>query len=278
VIARLGARPIFVDIDSSTYNFDVKAVSTKITPKTKAILPVHLFGKVTDTEPLCDMAKEKKIYVIEDAAQAIGARDDKGRQAGTIGNVGCFSFFPSKNLGAFGDGGMVITNDDHLAERVRVIRVHGAKPKYRHGLIGGNFRLDALQAAILRVKLKHLTRWTEMRRQNASRYRSLFEEIRLSKYVWLPQESAGHIYNQFVPRFSDRDRLRSFLREKGIETQVYYPIPLHLQDCFSDLGYRSGDFPNAETAARNSLALPIYPEITEEQQRYVVQQIRDFYQ
>jgi dTDP-4-amino-4,6-dideoxygalactose transaminase len=277
VIARLGARPIFVDIDSSTYSLDVNAVSTKITSKTKAILPVHLFGKVTDTEPLCEMAKEKKIYLIEDAAQAIGARDDKGRQAGTIGHVGCFSFFPSKNLGAFGDGGMVITNDDHLAETVRVIRVHGAKPKYHHSLIGGNFRLDALQAAILRVKLRHLTRWTEMRRQNASRYRSLFEEMGLSKYVELPEESAGHIYNQFVPRFSDRDRLWSFLREKGIETQVYYPVPLHLQDCFSDLGYRSGDFPNAETAARNSLALPIYPEITETQQRYVVEKIGEFY-
>jgi dTDP-4-amino-4,6-dideoxygalactose transaminase len=277
VIARLGARPIFVDIDSSTYNLDVNAVSTKITSKTRAILPVHLFGKVADIEPLCEMAKKKKIYVIEDAAQAIGSQDDKKRQAGTIGHVGCFSFFPTKNLGAFGDAGMVITNDDQLAETLRAIRVHGAKPKYHHSLIGGNFRLDALQAVILRVKLKHLTRWIEMRRHNASRYRSLFEEMELSKYVWLPEESPGHTYNQFVPRFSDRDRLRWFLREKGVETQIYYPVPLHLQACFSDLGYGSGDFPKAETAARDSLALPIYPEITETQQRYVVEKIGEFY-
>ena len=215
--------------------------------------------------------------MIEDAAQAIGARDNKGRQAGTIGHMGCFSFFPSKNLGAFGDGGMVITNDEKLAEIVKVLRVHGGKPKYYHRIVGGNFRLDALQAAILRVKLKHLTRWTEMRRNNARRYRSLFEEMGLSKCVSVPEDSAGHIYNQFVARFPDRDRLQRFLREKGVETEVYYPVPLHLQDCFCDLGYRSGDFPNAEAAASDSLALPVYPELTEEQQRYVVEKIREFY-
>ena len=192
--------------------------------------------------------------------------------------MGCFSFFPSKNLGAFGDAGMVITNDEKLAEIVKVLRVHGGKPKYYHRIVGGNFRLDALQAAILRVKLKYLESWKEARRNNAGRYRSLFEEMGLSKYVSAPADSAGHIYNQFVARFPDRDRLKRFLREKRIETEVYYPVPLHLQDCFSDLGCRSGDFPNAEAAARDSLALPVYPELTEEQQRYVVEQIREFYQ
>jgi dTDP-4-amino-4,6-dideoxygalactose transaminase len=278
VIARLGARPVFVDIDPKTFNLDSTELDQKITSRTKAIIPVHLFGQCAEIDPIMEVVKGKSVHVIEDAAQAIGARDNKGKQAGTIGHVGCFSFFPSKNLGAFGDGGMVVTNDDHLAETVRVIRVHGAKPKYQHSLVGGNFRLDALQAAILRVKLKYLTRWTEMRRNKAHRYRSLFEEMGLSKCASLPEDSSGHIYNQFVARFPDRDRLRRFLREKGVQTEVYYPIPLHLQDCFGDLGYRRGDFPNAEIAARDSLALPIYPEITEEQQRYVVQQIRDFYQ
>jgi dTDP-4-amino-4,6-dideoxygalactose transaminase len=277
VIARLGARPVFVDIDQKTLNLDSTAVGQKITSRTKAIMPVHLFGQCAGMDPITENVKGKGIHVIEDAAQAIGARDNKERQAGTTGHMGCFSFFPSKNLGAFGDGGMVITNDEHLAEAVRVIRVHGAKPKYHHSLVGGNFRLDALQAAVLRVKLKHLTRWTEMRRNNASRYRSLLEEMGLLKWVSLPEDSAGHIYNQFVARFRHRDRLQRFLREKGVETEVYYPIPLHLQDCFGDLGYRGGDFPNAEAAARESLALPLYPELTEEQQRYVVEQIREFY-
>lgn len=240
-------------------------------------MPVHLFGQCAEMQPILEIVKVKGIYVIEDAAQAIGARDNKGRQAGTIGHMGCFSFFPSKNLGAFGDGGMVITNDEHLAETVRVIRVHGAKPKYHHDLVGGNFRLDPLQAAILRVKLKYLTQWTEMRRNNARRYRSLFEEMGLSKCVSVPDDSEGHIYNQFVVRFRDRDGLRSFLGEKGVETEVYYPIPLHLQKCFQSLGYQTGDFPQAEGAARESLALPVYPELTEEQQRYVVAKIGEFY-
>ena len=229
-------------------------------------------------DPILEAVRGKSIHVIEDAAQAIGARDSNGRQAGTIGAMGCFSFFPSKNLGAFGDAGMVITNDEKLAEIVKVLRVHGGKPKYYHRIVGGNFRLDALQAAILRVKLKYLESWKEARRNNAGRYRSLFEEMGLSKYVSAAADSAGHIYNQFVARFPDRDRLQRFLREKGVETEVYYPVPLHLQQCFSDLGYRSGDFPNAEAAARDSLALPVYPELTEEQQRYVVEQIREFYQ
>jgi len=262
VIARLGARPVFVDINPKTFNLDGTAVIQKITSRTKAIMPVHLFGRCADMDPIIEIVRGKGIHVIEDAAQAIGTSDAKGRQAGTIGDMGCFSFFPSKNLGAFGDGGMVVTNDEKLAETVKVLRVHGGKPKYYHRIVGGNFRLDALQAAVLRVKLKHLTSWTEMRRSNAARYRSLFKEAGLLKCVSVPEDSAGHIYNQFVCRFPDRDRLQSFLREKGVETEVYYPIPLHQQDCFSDLGYRSGDFPNSEAAAADSLALPIYPELT----------------
>jgi dTDP-4-amino-4,6-dideoxygalactose transaminase len=277
VIARLGARPVFVDIDPKTYNLDRAKIEKKITSRTKAIMPVHLFGQCAAMQPIMEISKGKAIYVIEDAAQAIGSRDNKGRQAGTIGHIGCFSFFPSKNLGAFGDAGMVITDDDQLAEIVKVLRVHGGKPKYHHSFVGGNFRLDAIQAAVLRVKLKYLTKWTERRRNNASRYRSLFEEMRLLKSVSAPEDSAGHIYNQFVARFPDRDRLQRSLREKGVETEVYYPIPLHLQECFVNLGYRPGDFPHAEAAARESLALPIYPELTEEQQRYVVRQIKDFY-
>jgi dTDP-4-amino-4,6-dideoxygalactose transaminase len=278
VIVRLGARAVFVDIDPKTFNLDSMAVGQKITSRTKAIMPVHLFGQCVEMDPIIEVAQGRGIYVIEDAAQAIGASDAKGRQAGTIGDMGCFSFFPSKNLGAFGDGGMVVTNDDKLAETVKVLRVHGGKPKYYHRIVGGNFRLDALQAAVLRVKLKYLTGWTEARRSNANRYRSLFDEMGLSKCVSVPEDSPGHIYNQFVCRFPDRDRLQRFLREKGVETEVYYPVPLHRQDCFSDLGYRSGDFRDAETAAGDSLALPVYPELSEDQQRYVVQEIREFYQ
>src|SRR5262249_53737087 len=277
VISRLGARPIFVDINPQTFNLDANAVGTKITSRTKAILPVHLFGKCTDMQLVMELAKENNICVIEDAAQAIGAQDDNGKLAGTIGDIGWFSFFPSKNLGAFGDGGMTVTNNPQLAETLGCLRVHGSKPKYHHKIVGGNFRLDALQAAILRVKLKYLPTWTQARRKNARVYRLLFEEMDLSTWTSVPEDSPGHIYNQFVPRFQERDRLQQFLREKGVETEVYYPLPLHQQDCFRELGYHAGDFPQAEAAARESLALPIYPELTETQQRYVVQKIREFY-
>ncbi len=277
VIARLGARPVFADIDPKTFNCDGSAIVKKITPRTKAIMPVHLFGQMAEIDSLTEAARGRGIRIIEDAAQAIGASSN-GKIAGTVGNMGCFSFFPSKNLGAYGDGGMVITNDPLLADALRVIRVHGGKPKYHHRVVGGNFRLDALQAAILRVKLKYLSEWSARRRDNASRYRQLFQEAALSSHVGLPEDSPGHIYNQFVIRAPDRDRLRSFLHEKGVETEIYYPIPLHLQDCFAELGYRNGDFPHAETAARDSLALPIYPELTAEQQRYLVEQIKEFYQ
>jgi dTDP-4-amino-4,6-dideoxygalactose transaminase len=277
VIARMGARPVFADIDIKTFNLDSAAVPKKITSRTKAIMPVHLFGQCAEMESVTDVAKSKGIHIIEDAAQAIGATFKNGKRAGTVGDMGCFSFFPSKNLGAFGDAGMVITNDADLAEKLSMIRVHGSNPKYYHKVIGGNFRLDALQASILRVKLKYLPQWTEMRRANASRYRSLIQATPLLNSVSVPEDSPGHIYNQFVIRVSHRDRLRTFLCEKGIETEIYYPVPLHLQDCFAELGYRGGDLPNAETAARESLALPIYPELTPEQQQYVVEQIREFY-
>jgi dTDP-4-amino-4,6-dideoxygalactose transaminase len=278
VIVRVGARPVFVDIDPRTFNLDTGAVRAQVTSRTKAIIPVHLFGRCAAMDPLLAVAEEYGLYVIEDAAQAIGARDEQGRQAGTIGHMGCFSFFPSKNLGAFGDGGMVVTSDAELAERLRVLRVHGGKPKYYHRVVGGNFRLDALQAAVLRVKLPYLTGWTEARRQNAKRYCSLFAERGLLKWLVPPTDTPGHIYNQFVVRFPERDRLQAFLKERGVETEVYYPLPLHLQECFRELGYRPGDFPHAEAAARESLALPIYPELTAAQQHYVVSQISEFYQ
>jgi len=277
VIARLGARPVFADIDPATFNLDPKAAAAAITPRTKAIIPVHLFGRCADLEAFKDLEESRGIPIVEDAAQAIGARDDKGRNAGSVGRIGCFSFFPSKNLGAFGDAGMVVTSDEALAERMRLLRVHGGKPKYHHRVVGGNFRLDALQAAILRVKLQHLDHWTARRRSNADRYRRWFREAGLTTVVSLPEDVPGHIYNQFVIRVPDRDRLQSYLSEQRIGTEVYYPVPLHLQECFDGLGYSRGDFPNAEAAARDSVAIPIYPELTEAQQRYVVSQIGEFY-
>jgi dTDP-4-amino-4,6-dideoxygalactose transaminase len=277
VIARLGARPVFIDIDPRTFNLDVRVVSARMTNRTKAIMPVHLFGRCADLEPILEDSDDHEIYVIEDAAQAIGARDDAGRQAGTIGHMGCFSFFPSKNLGAYGDAGMVVTNDEQLAEKLRMLRVHGSRLKYYHRIVGGNFRLDALQAAVLRVKLPYLTRWGDARRSQARRYRQLFEELGVLEWISLPEDKPGHIYNQFVVRCPERDGLRAFMQERGVETEVYYPVPLHLQECFSDLGYQQGDFPHAEAAARESLALPVYPELTEAQQRYVVTWIGEFY-
>ena len=277
VIVRLGLRPVFVDIDPVSFNLDIGAVEAKINSRTKAVLPVHLFGQCAKLDLMIRVTDKYGIPVIEDAAQAIGARDNLGRPAGSIGTMGCFSFFPSKNLGAFGDGGMVVTSHEGLAETLRMLRVHGAKPKYQHRIVGGNFRLDALQAAILRVKLRYLTSWIQARRNNAQRYRLMFEEMGLLEWASLPADTPGHTYNQFVVRFSDRDRLRAFLRERGAETEVYYPLPLHLQECFRSLGYQIGDLPHAEAAARESLALPIYPELAEDQQRHVVNQIRVFY-
>ena len=276
-VARVGARPVFVDIERDTFNLDARQVEARITSKTKALMPVHLYGRCADLDPLLDLAKRKNLVLIEDAAQAIGSTDAKGRQAGTVGAMGCFSFFPTKNLGGFGDGGLVTTNDAPLAEALRVLRVHGMQPKYHHRIVGGNFRLDALQAAVLRVKLKHLPDWTRGRRTNAERYRKLFGEAGLGGKVVLPADVPGHIYNQFVIRVDKRDGLQAHLTERKIGSEIYYPVPLHLQECFSGLGYRKGDLPVSEEMAANTLALPIYPELTEAQQRTVVDQIAAFY-
>lgn len=275
VVARLGAKPVFVDIEADTFNIASSRVESTLTSKTKAVLPVHLYGRCADLDPILAAASKRGIAVIEDAAQAIGSTDAKGRQAGSVGAMGCFSFFPTKNLGGFGDGGLVTTNDPALAETLKVLRVHGSKPKYYHKVVGGNFRLDALQAAVLRVKLKHLPSWTAARRANADRYRRLFEKAGLSTVV-LPKDVPGHIYNQFIIRVGQRDKLQAFLAEKGVGTEIYYPLPLHLQECFAGLGHRKGDLPVSEAIAADSLALPIYPELTEEQQAYVVEQIAAF--
>lgn len=277
-IARVGARPVLVDIDPETFNMDVVAAAGACTTRTRALMPVHLFGQAADMSAVLALADEYKLQVIEDAAQAIGAGDHGGRVGG-IGNLGCFSFFPSKNLGGFGDAGLVTTNDDALAHKVRLIRNHGMEPKYYHSLIGGNFRIDAIQAAVLRVKLPHLPAWTEGRRRNAARYRTLFAEAGLTGTIGLPKEwpDRYHIYNQFVIRAPKRDALKAHLEAAGIGTEIYYPVPFHQQACFASLGYKAGDFPHAERAAAEVLALPIYPELSADQQSYVVEQIASFY-
>jgi len=277
-ISRLGAKPVFVDIKPDTYNLDPALLEAAVTPKTKAVMPVHLYGQCAEMEPILTVAARRKIPVIEDAAQAIGAAW-RGRHAGTLGQIGCFSFFPSKNLGGFGDGGMVVTNDQALADRVRMLRVHGSRVKYVHEVIGLNSRLDALQAAVLRVKLTHLEEWTKGRQRNAARYDSLFKDAGLLDRVTLPAVTAEnrHVYNQYVIRVPQRDQLRTFLQEQGVGTEVYYPSPLHLQVCYKDLGCGPGSFPQAERAAGETLALPIFAELTADQQAYVVETIKKFY-
>jgi dTDP-4-amino-4,6-dideoxygalactose transaminase len=275
-VARLGARPVFVDIDPVTYNIDPAAVAAAVTPRTRAIIPVHLYGQSADLDPLLDIANRAGVPLIEDAAQAIGATY-KGRTVGGFGRAGCFSFFPSKNLGAFGDGGLVTTNDDTLAASLRRMRVHGADRQYYHQVIGGNFRLDALQAAVLRVKLPHLAGWTEARRRNAARYDGLFADLGLTGRVTLPVTAPGrhHIFNQYVVRVPNRDAVKAHLEARQVGCAIYYPVPFHQQDCFAYLGYRTGQFPHAEAAAQETLALPIYGELTAEQQHYVVSVIAD---
>ena len=278
-VARLGGRPVLVDIDPITYNLDPNAVAAATTSRTRAIIPVHLYGLSADMDPIIQAAAGAGAAIVEDAAQAIGARY-KGRLVGGLGTLGCFSFYPSKNLSGFGDGGLITTNDEALGARVRLLRAHGAKPKYYHQIVGGNFRLDALQAAVLRVKLPHLAGWTELRRRNARRYDDLFSAARLeTRGVVGPSEPDGyfHVFNQYVIRVPRRDELRTHLQSRGIGTEVYYPVPFHLQACFADLGYREGAFPNAEAAAKGTVALPIYPELDEQQQAYVVDSIREFY-
>ena len=278
-VARLGARPVLVDSDPETFNVDPDAVAAAVTRRTKAIIPVHLFGQSADMDPIMRTAEHAGIPVIEDAAQAIGATY-QSRPVGGIGALGCFSFFPSKNLGAFGDAGLVTTNDEALAKRARLLRTHGMQPKYYHQLVGGNFRMDALQAAILRVKAPHLAGWTEARRRNAARYRELFAASGIGTAVTLPREYADrlHIYNQFVIRTPERDALKAHLDAAGIGNEIYYPIPFHLQPCFADLGYARGAFPIAERAAAESLAIPIYSELTAADQETVVGAIAEFVQ
>jgi len=278
-IARLGASIVFADIDPQTYNIDAAQIERRITPKTRAIMPVHLFGQCADMDPILDIARRHGLVLIEDAAQAIGA-EYRGRRAGSMGDYGCFSFFPSKNLGAAGDGGMVVTRDAQRAERLRVLRVNGGKPKYYHAVVGGNFRLDALQAAVVSAKLHHLDDWTAGRQANAARYRKLLTEAGLVErgVVRLPHEEPDvrHIYNQFIVRVPQRDALRTYLKQQQIGSEIYYPVPLHLQKCFAHLGHDDGDFPNSEAAARETLALPIYPELSDEQAEHVVHCIARF--
>jgi dTDP-4-amino-4,6-dideoxygalactose transaminase len=278
-IWRTGARPVFVDIEPDTFNIDPAQVEAAITQRTRAIIPVHLYGQTADMSPIQELAGRHGLTIIEDAAQAIGAAY-KGSRAGTLGDVAAFSFYPSKNLGGFGDGGMITTNDPRLARRMIRLRVHGMEPKYHHHEVGYNSRLDALQAAVLRVKLRHLDKWTSLRRQVVDRYRGLFASHGLTELVGLPVERPGnfHVYNQFVVRVpsSLRDALRDYLTARRIGTEIYYPIPLHLQVCFASLGHKAGDFPHSEAAARETIALPIYPELSDAQQHYVVGSIRQF--
>jgi dTDP-4-amino-4,6-dideoxygalactose transaminase len=292
-VARLRAKPVFVDIDPDTYNMDPGKVEPAITPRTRGLIAVHLFGHLAGVETLLDCVRDRELFLVEDAAQAIGA-EIGGVKAGCLGQIGCFSFFPSKNLGCFGDGGAVTTGDAPLASKLDILRNHGARPKYHHALIGGNFRLDTIQAAVLRVELPHLDSWTEQRRLNAARYRRLFDQAELTLLpdggggapaledmpVVLPLESPNckHIYNQFVIRVRERDDLLRHLKNAGVGCEVYYPLPLHLQQCFAYLGYKPGDLPQAELAAQQTLAIPIYPELSDEQAERVVGVMADFYQ
>jgi dTDP-4-amino-4,6-dideoxygalactose transaminase len=298
-ISRVGARPVFVDIDPTSYNLDCSQVAAKVTSKTRALIPVHLYGQMADMDAVMAVADKHKLVVIEDAAQAIGA-EWRGRRAGSIGHYGCLSFFPSKNLGAAGDGGMVVTNDAKRAENLTRIRAHGSKPKYYHKVVGGNFRLDTLQAGIVEAKLKYLDGWTAKRQENAQRYDRLFAASGLhiadsSRYaangsaakeqanngapqLLLPKTVADrHIFNQYIVRTKRRDELKTFVQDKGVATEIYYPVPMHLQECFASLGYKEGSFPQSESAAKETLALPIYPELSDAQAEYVVQSVRDFF-
>ena len=300
VVSRLNAIPVFVDSDPVTFNIDPNKIEEKITDKTKAIIPVHLYGQSADMEPIMEIAKQHNLKVIEDGAQAISTQYKDGRSVGTIGDIGCYSFFPSKNLGCFGDGGMVVTMDEELGEKLKILRVHGGKPKYYHKIIGGNFRLDAIQAAVLNVKLPHLNSWSQARRDNAELYTKLLKEaglaeeegkinfdennkVLLPKPVYKNSESNNrnyHIYNQYVIRVNKRDELKNYLKENGIATEIYYPVPFHKQECFQEVianqSINQSSFVNADFAAEHSLALPIYPELTKQQIKYVVEKISEF--
>jgi len=295
VVARMNAFPVFTDIESVTFNIKPEDIEKKITSKTKAIIPVHLYGQSAEMREINEIARKYDLKVIEDGAQAIGAQYRDGRNVGNLGDIGCFSFFPSKNLGCFGDGGMVTTNNDILYEKIKILRVHGGKPKYFHKIIGGNFRLDAIQAAVLNVKLPHLNEWSEKRRQNAYLYNKLFIDANLAKETGVTEFNEGnklllpkavyenekslinhHIYNQYVIRVEQRDELRKHLTENEIGTEIYYPVPFHRQECFAYLNCRDEDYTNSNFAAEKSIALPVYPELTEQQIEFVVSKIKEF--
>lgn len=296
VVARLNAKPVFTDIDPVTFNIDPKDFERKITSKTKAVIPVHLFGQSAEMNEIYDIAKKHNLFIVEDAAQAIGVQYKDGRFVGSIGDIGCFSFFPSKNLGGFGDAGIVTTNDENLYKKLKMLRMHGMEPKYYHKIIGGNFRIDTLQAAVLRVKLPHLDNWSEKRRHNAELYTKLFIEkslteeegkltfdfknkVMLPKAVYKENKNVAknyHIYNQYIIRVEKRDELWEYLKQKEIGCEVYYPVPFHRQECFSYLNEKDENFPNSNFAAEHSLALPVYPELTNEQIEYVVNCINEF--
>lgn len=277
-IVRMGARPVFVDIDPVTFNIDPRQIAAKVTKRTRAIMPVHLFGQCAEMDPILDIAAKHKLAVIEDAAQAIGS-EYKGRRAGSMGTVGCYSFFPSKNLGCFGDGGAVVTQDRALADKIRLLRGHGSHPKYYHKLVGGNFRLDSIHAAVLRIKLKHLDSWSQARQQGAGYYTNALMKYGLQGLIDAPKiVQSRHIFNQFVVRCDDREGVREHLKKDKITTEVYYPQPMHLQECFANLGHKKGEFPESERAAVTSLALPMYPELPNVQRERVVRSIAGFYE
>jgi dTDP-4-amino-4,6-dideoxygalactose transaminase len=278
-VVRVGARPVFVDIDRATYNIRADQVEAHVTPRTRAIIPVHLFGQCADMDPVLAVARKHGLAVIEDAAQAIGS-EYQGRRAGSMGTVGCFSFFPSKNLGAFGDGGAVVTRDTALAGRLRCLRGHGSNPKYYHKFVGGNFRLDTIQAAILQVKLRHLDAWTTRRQEHAAYYDEAFRKAGLQGTRVEPPAvvQSRHIFNQYVIRCNDRDAVRDCLKQQQIGTEIYYPVPMHLQECFANLGYKDGDFPASEDAARTTVALPVYPELSTTQLQRVVDAVAGYYE
>jgi dTDP-4-amino-4,6-dideoxygalactose transaminase len=278
-ISRLGATPVFVDIEEESFNVDPAGIEEKLTERTRAIVPVHLYGQCANMSAILALADERGVVVIEDAAQAIGARDSEGRRAGSMGNVGAFSFYPSKNLGALGDAGMVVTREEGLFETLKRLRTHGASREYLHDIVGGNFRMDGFQAAALRVKLRYLDEWTRERRERARCYHALFAGSSLLEEgkVRTPKAPGDHVYHQYVIRAERRDELRAHLSQQGIATAIYYPVPLHLQPCFRDLGYVRGEFPAAEKAAGENLALPMFPALTEEQQALVVSAIDSFY-
>ncbi|MBC8526865.1 MAG: DegT/DnrJ/EryC1/StrS family aminotransferase [Candidatus Cloacimonetes bacterium] len=268
-IYRVGAKPVFVDIDPQTYNINPDLIEEKITDKTKAIIPVHLFGQTAEMDKINEIAKKHDLYVIEDAAQAIGS-EYKGKRAGSLGDVGCFSFFPSKNLGCCGDGGMVTTDNEELAEKIRVLRAHGSKPKYYHKIIGGNFRIDTIQAAVILVKFPLLEKWHKGRKDNAKYYDDKLEDVVGIPYV---ENYNKTIYNQYTIRTENRDKLQQYLNDSNIGNAIYYPVPLHLQECFVYLGYKEGDCPEAEKAANEVISIPIYPELTDEQKDYVIEKV-----